>query len=261
MSYLPEVRDALHAAAAGQTARSADPRRPHRWPARLSALAAVAAVMASVAVGGFLIANLHVAGSGGARHGGSVGTESPASGSCSPSVRKACLLRVLHPSGIASLRFGASLRTVRARIRSLLHEAGGRYRRGGSCDVDHYMNWPDRWTASGQPELIIYFRRARFAGYQFGGIPGPGGVHTPSAGWSLSTNRGLRIGDTLARGRRLYGHAFTLSAAQGGVWQLRSRPGELDGYAWRTPKHGDVSWHSLVATIDAGAVGCPAVSP
>jgi hypothetical protein len=35
----------------------------------------------------------------------------------------------------------------------------------------------------------------------------------------------------------------------------------MDGYAWGMPKHGDFSPQSLVATIDAGNVGCPAASP
>ena len=83
----------------------------------------------------------------------------------------------------------------------------------------------------------------------------------PLHGIELATGRGLRLGDTLARGRGLYGRAFRLSAAQGGSWSEGMGSGRLRGYAWGRPKHGDVSWQSVVATIDAGNVGCPAVSP
>jgi hypothetical protein len=72
----------------------------------------------------------------------------------------------------------------------------------------------------------------------------------------LATSRALSIGDTLARGRQIYGGAFRLSSAQG-VWKA----GRLGGYAWGSPNSRAVSVHSVVATIDAGDVGCPALSP
>ena len=46
-------------------------------------------------------------------------------------------------------------------------------------------------------------------------------------GWVLATARGLRVGDTLARGRSLYGRAFTTSTAQGGSW-AGTRPRRAD---------------------------------
>jgi len=73
----------------------------------------------------------------------------------------------------------------------------------------------------------------------------------------LATSRGLNIGDTLARGRQIYGGAFRLSSTQGGVWKA----GRLRGYAFGSPNSRAVSVHSVVATIDAGDVGCPALSP
>ena len=83
----------------------------------------------------------------------------------------------------------------------------------------------------------------------------------PARDQALATRRGLRIGDTLARGRQLYGRAFTMSPAQGGTWGVRTAGGRIDGYAWGAPKDGAVSPQSVVATVDAGDVGCPAVSP
>lgn len=107
----------------------------------------------------------------------------------------------------------------------------------------------------------MYFRRGAFAGYQVGDPPGPSMLRRPPGGWALATGRGLRVGDTLAQGRRLYGHAFTLSFAQGGSYKMRTAHGAMEGYAWGSPKHGDVSWQSYVATIDAGDVGCAALTP
>ena len=77
----------------------------------------------------------------------------------------------------------------------------------------------------------------------------------------LATTRGLTVGDELSRGRKLYGAAFRTSTAQGGVFLISAPAGRIDGYAWGSPKYGDVSLQSLVATIDAGNVGCPALSP
>jgi hypothetical protein len=55
----------------------------------------------------------------------------------------------------------------------------------------------------------------------------------------------------------MYGGAFRLSSAEGGVWTA----GRLSGYAWGSPSAGAVSVDSVVATIDAGDVGRPALSP
>jgi hypothetical protein len=78
----------------------------------------------------------------------------------------------------------------------------------------------------------------------------------------LATPRGLHVDSTLGSGRQLYGSAIALSAAQGGVWLIRSHAAKFDGYAWAaTQSHSDVNWRSVVATIDAGDVGCPAVTP
>jgi hypothetical protein len=170
----------------------------------------------------------------------------------------ATVLDVLRADGVGSANFGTSPAAVRTAIDSLLGQRGGPYMRGGSCDVDHQIKWSDEWTANGEPALTVYFRHSTFVGYQYGDLIRP---RTARAGWRLATTRGLRVGDSLARGRRLYGQAFAISAAQGGTWSVRVARGLIDGYAWGTPKQGDVSWQSVVWTIDAGDVGCPALSP
>jgi hypothetical protein len=174
------------------------------------------------------------------------------------SAARPTVLDALRANGIGNVRFGASPTHVRTTIDSLLHQDGGAYDAGGTCGLDHQITWIDQGTASGQPSLTVYFRHSAFVGYQVGE---PAAPRYPSGGWALATTRGLKVGDKLARGRRLYGTAFSLSSAQGGTWKLRASGGPIDGYAWGTARYGDVSWQSVVATIDAGDVGCPAIAP
>lgn len=178
-----------------------------------------------------------------------------------PAAAPVNVLDVLRADGIAGARFAASPAALRRTVDALVRERGGGYSRGGSCGLDHEIIWRDGRTASGQPELIAYFRRSAFAGYQFGDPRLSGPPRQPPGGWTLATTRALRLGDTLARGRRLYGGAFAISTAQGGSWSVQVAGGRIDGYAWGRPKHGDVSPQSVVATLDAGDVGCAAVSP
>jgi hypothetical protein len=97
-------------------------------------------------------------------------------------------------------------------------------------------------------------------GYQYGN-PGDRLVRRlPAHGPLLATTRGLTVGDTLERGRRLYGGAFTASAAQGGSRNLATASGHLDGYAPDVPHPGNPN-AIKVLTIDAGNVGRPAVAP
>lgn len=166
------------------------------------------------------------------------------------------VLPVLEPSGIRGVLFGVSASAARSAIDVLLGQAGGPYLRRGSCGLDHQIKWWDQWTPNGEPALTAYFRHGAFAGYQVGDLVSPRSQH---AGWELATTRGLRVGDTLARGRRLYGPAFVASAAQGGSWSLRDAGGVIRGYAWAW--QGPGVREGLVATIDAGDVGCPASSP
>ena len=171
------------------------------------------------------------------------------------------LRAVLAGDGIGRVRFGASPHAVRTAIDAMLGQAGGPYRRGGSCLVNHQITWWDQWAPDGQPSLAVYFAHGRLAGYQYGTYRNWIVRRPPDRGPVLAATRGLTLGDTLALGRRLYGRPFRLSEAQGGTWLLATRRGEIDGYAWGMPHHGDVSLQRVVATIDAGNVGCPAASP
>jgi hypothetical protein len=190
----------------------------------------------------------------------------PAAPSTVPAQNPAHTVRdVLSAHGIGPVAFGQSRASVIAGITSLLGPTSTGYTRvQAECGVDHTMTWPN-WSARRShspldPVLTIFFAHSRFVGYQYGQFGTASAPRVPAHGTALATIRGLNIADMLARGRQLYGGAFRLSSAQGGVWKVDA-PGRLRGYAWGTPTYGDVSPQSLVATIDAGDVGCPALSP
>jgi hypothetical protein len=173
---------------------------------------------------------------------------------------------VLGADSLGPVRFGASP----ARLEHLLYPRFHRSQSGyqatlDQCGVDHMLTWPIIIDpANGQfvrgEELTVLFYRMRFVGYQYGGneSPYPGDARLQIR---AMTAAGLVIGDTLATGRRLYGRAFRISTAQGGTWHAGTPRGRLRGYAYGKPKHSDVSPSSRVASIDAGDVGCPALSP
>ncbi|HET6868669.1 MAG TPA: hypothetical protein VFH80_22340, partial [Solirubrobacteraceae bacterium] len=119
---------------------------------------------------------------------------------------------------------------------------------------DSMATWWDPTSTSGQPSLIVYFGHNRLVGYEYGTRR----LH--AHGTVLATVRGLTIGDTLERGRRLYGNAFTISTAQGGSWSVDTKSGPIDGYASGVPHPGNLNTVK-VKTIDAGNVGCAALSP
>jgi len=180
---------------------------------------------------------------------------------------------VLTGDGIGTVRFGESRVAVIAAVTRLLGPSSTGYGRANAvlaeCGVDHTMTWPN-WpvvSAHGKnyrldPTLTVWFSHSRFVGYQYGEFRNTPAPRAPSRGTVLATTRGLTLGNKLARGRKLYGAAFRTSTAQGGVFLISAPAGRIDGFAWAgSPRYGDVSLHSLVATIDAGDVGCPALSP
>lgn len=128
---------------------------------------------------------------------------------------------VLHDDGIDHTVFGGRPSTVARLLDGLLGSAPSRtYHPASACRVDHTIQW------SG---LIAFFEHNWFVGYE----------HSPSrttvGGPILATAKGLRVGDTFARARQLYGRAFQTSAAQGGSWAMRTPQGRLYGYATGLP--------------------------
>jgi hypothetical protein len=162
--------------------------------------------------------------------------------------------KVLAGDGLGAVIFGRSREDVIAALSPVLGPSTSGYKRlPPECGVDHMITWPT---------LTAYFWNDRFAGYQYGEPGTTAAPRAPSHGTVLATTRGLTIGAKLARGRRLYGAAFKISAAQGGSFTIATSSGRLSGYAWVGPQARSVlSPTNLVATVDAGDVGCPAVSP
>jgi hypothetical protein len=166
---------------------------------------------------------------------------------------------MLDGSGIRGVTFGASPSVLTDGLRPLLGRPAVGYRRGGSCTTDHVIRWSAGHLTA---PLTVFFGHGRWVGYQYGDPGAPSVPSDPGAPIALATTRGLGLGDTVALGRRLYGRAFTPSAAQGGSWRARTASGQIDGFVTLDPRTGKVlSSRNLIATIDAGAVGCPALSP
>jgi hypothetical protein len=96
----------------------------------------------------------------------------------------------------------------------------------------------------------VYYDHGRLVGVSLGPGPSPAG----------ETSSGLRLGDTVEQARSIYGRAFHTSTSQDGSWSVRTTSGPLDGFL--EPEGGPrptAAWRIL--TIDAGVVGCPAMSP
>jgi hypothetical protein len=85
------------------------------------------------------------------------------------------------------------------------------------CTVDAYLQWP---------MMTAYFDHQRFVGFTTGSLGArPGYREMPN----MVTPAGLKIGDTLAQARRIYGADFRTSLAQGGSWFVATSTGTLDG--------------------------------
>ena len=154
--------------------------------------------------------------------------------------------KVLKGNGIGGARFGASRATVVRKLAALLGRKPTRMRRGGlaGCPgINREVDWPG---------LQAYFLNRRFVGYSYTS----GSSHSTRPAPVLATTRGLLVGDTIAQGKRLYGPAFHLSYAQGGSFTVHTKVGRIAGFLSDIlhPK-------SRVLSIEAGNVGCPAMTP
>jgi hypothetical protein len=98
--------------------------------------------------------------------------------------------------------------------------------------------------------LSVYFYHERLVGLSLG----------PGAEPNGQTSAGLRLGYSLSRAKELYGRSFRTSTNQGGAWFIKTSSGCLDGFL--VPSTGLTSGpSSRILTIDAGDLGCPAMSP
>lgn len=179
----------------------------------------------------------------------------------------------LFASSIAAVPFGARIGPA---LRSLNTSLGGSehvVEHTHGCGYDTVVTWPGvaQSPARSRVEfsLTAFFQASRLVGYRYGrrgdllrhAVALDPRTGREVARLRLASGRGLTVGDSLARGRALYGGGFTIFRAQGGTWRVRVADGGLAGFAAGPSRHGDVSRRSWVSTIEAGAVGCPALSP
>ncbi len=150
---------------------------------------------------------------------------------------------VLHGDGLANLRFGTRatlvVRTLGAtlgRPTSPLASAPGTVR----CGVDAAAAWRG---------VIVFVDRGVFVGYSV----------TANARTPLRADNGLAIGDTVAQARRIFGRRLRLSGNQGGAWFARIPTGRY--YGFLAPSGPPPGPRSTILSIEAGRVGCPAMTP
>ncbi|HEX5266541.1 MAG TPA: SBBP repeat-containing protein [Acidimicrobiales bacterium] len=154
---------------------------------------------------------------------------------------------VLRGDGVASVKFGATQAAAVADLDGLLGSMTSTKPGTGlsNCDVDTSTQWP---------MLTAFFFKGRFVGYSTLSVNGE--TLSPA---NVATSAGLRVGDTLARARQLYGSALTTSFAQGGAWFVHTPSGVLEGYLTSEPNQPSST--PSIASIEAGSVGCPAATP
>lgn len=160
-------------------------------------------------------------------------------------------------NGVDAALFGDSQSKATAVFDELLGKANATatLKNPGNCQIDATTRWG---------EVTAFFSHDQFVGYRAVGsttvYPPGGGFSLGGIGRTAQTQLGLRVGDTLAEAQRLYGQALATSAAQGGTWTVTTSSGVLRGYLSGVPGQ-DTAYRLLIASIGAGDVGCPAMSP
>lgn len=148
---------------------------------------------------------------------------------------------VLLGDGIGTARFGQTEAVAIANLDKSLGSprSDTPKKQKGDCNIDAYIEWQTAWA---------YFYHGHFVGY----VTGPQKS-------KAATTKGLKVGDTVIQARKEYGTAFSTSRAQGGSWLATTPTGTLDGYLTSEPNLSTPV--ARIASIEAGAVGCPALSP
>lgn len=147
---------------------------------------------------------------------------------------------VLDGNGIGPAKFGESPKTVARQLTAVLRRRPSKpFRRASACKINGEIAWPG---------LEAYFHDGRFVGYAYFRR----GRREPE----LATAKNLYLGDTLKTGRHIYGSKFHVSAAQGGSWWVETSTGRLEGFTSRV-----TNLNGKIVSIEAGDVGCPAMTP
>jgi hypothetical protein len=147
--------------------------------------------------------------------------------------------------GLGNVRFGEKEQLVVADLERLLGRAPHPAEKDAgdaNCGYDAFLSWPGAQA---------WFFRGTFVGY----AASVSRTHQVNG----VTARGLRIGDTLGRARRLYGHSLRSSTEQGGAWFATTDTGQIAGFLSDNPVMvGDAV---RITSIGAGIEGCPAMGP
>lgn len=158
--------------------------------------------------------------------------------------RASSLLPLLEGDGIGSVKFGQSPDAVAARLRRLFGPPDGsnKTRNGYRRDVCGF--YVEQWGGLGAASnghlfyagLQASFRNSQFVGYNYYdnnmetyyGLGSTAVKKLARRRVMLSTAKGLAVGDPLARGQRLYGRNFVVTA------QMQGRPPKLGPVAaWK----------------------------
>jgi hypothetical protein len=139
-------------------------------------------------------------------------------------------------AGFAGVAFGTAQDAAQAELVNLLGKPTKDVTRSdlpASCGISATAEWKG---------FSAFYFKGKFAGYEYRGVDvqGPHGLH---------------VGMSIAAAKASAGHDFTTSAAQGGSWLLQTSEGKVSGYLDGMPPKG------RIASIDAGSVGCPAMTP
>jgi hypothetical protein len=171
--------------------------------------------------------------------------------------------RLLEGNGIGSVAFGQPRSTVIAELERLLgppHETIS-----GICGFGRSTDWIGLNINSHDvpsAELNLNFKHSRLVGYAYS--PNAEGPARQRHGVVLATTRGLTLGDTVARARRLYGRAFIQTRVTQGtppsaklprlpVGEVSTATGKISFGIQGFGRQDRVSAHSTVVSIGAGA--------
>jgi hypothetical protein len=154
---------------------------------------------------------------------------------------------VLRGDGLAGAEFGqpemVAIDELNDAVGAPLHAAPTNM--AGNCTIDSALQWST---------LTAFFFQSRFVGYSTSSLKG---FFQDS---NVSTVAGLRIGDSLAEARALYGNTLKTTTAQGGSWSVATSTGTLAGN-FTAEVDQTPSLNPRIGDITAGSVGCPAASP
>ena len=187
----------------------------------------------------------------------------PATATIRP-LANATVRRLLEGNGIGSVTFGQPRSAVRAELERLLGPAHETI--PGICGFGASTDWIGLNLNSPQAnltaELNLSFERSRFVGYAY--LSSTDGPARQRHGLLLATRRGLTLGDTVARARKLYGHAFNETSVPQGtpssaklprlpVGQIRTASGEISAGIQGIGRNDRITRQSTVVVIAAGA--------